>query len=178
MMVSTARAVVCLSLCLCVSQVSGSHIPARMNKTIQDLLQRYEIPSKERYNGTPVFTREPLDGTTEQTKRTFMGGVLETYEKLLGQMLKAGDDAVKTDLRFLLKLIQDLKKHKYKEQSKLLKGLHDLGNVQMDDRIIQGKALGELPWLYEEASSLTSSIRLERRRRRRQARKLRTHPSA
>ncbi|XP_060933167.1 interferon gamma-like isoform X2 [Limanda limanda] len=172
MMVSTARAMVCLSLCLCVCQVSGSHIPARMNKTIQDLLERYKIPNKERFNGTPVFPMDPLNGTTE-TKRTFMGGVLETYEKLLGQMLEACDDAARADLSYILKKIQMLKRSSYQEQSKLLQGLHDLGNVQMDDRIIQSKALGELPWLYEEASSL-----MQRRRRRRQARKLRTRPSA
>lgn len=40
-MVTTARAVVFLCLWLSVCQVRGSHIPSKMNKTIQNLLQHY-----------------------------------------------------------------------------------------------------------------------------------------
>nr|ADP55200.1 interferon gamma [Hippoglossus hippoglossus]ADP55201.1 interferon gamma [Hippoglossus hippoglossus] len=205
MMVSTAKEVVYLSLCLCVCQVRGSHIPEKMNRTIQNLLRTYNIGALERYNGTPVFPREPLVDSMEKShlssaeKMTFMGGVLETYEKLFGQMLEqrpnltpptaggregldsaanavpgAGDDEVRTDLMYILGKIQDLRRHRYQEQSKLLQRLHDLGKVQMDDRTIQSKALGELPWLYAEASSL-SSIKKQTRRRRRQARKVIGH---
>nr|XP_019964836.1 PREDICTED: uncharacterized protein LOC109644000 [Paralichthys olivaceus]B3IXK1.1 RecName: Full=Interferon gamma; Flags: Precursor [Paralichthys olivaceus]BAG50577.1 interferon gamma [Paralichthys olivaceus] len=194
MMVSTARAVVCLSLCLCVCQVRGSHIPARMNKTIQNLLQHYNISNKDRFNGKPVFPKEPLSGRME-TKMLFMGGVLETYEKLIGQMLEqlpnttpptagsreglnsaAPEVSVRTDLNYILKKVQELRTNRFKEQSKLLQGLHDLGDIKMNNFIIQSKALWELQWMYEEASSLSNNTKMQRRRRRRrrQARKVKT----
>ena len=84
-----------------------------------------------------------------QTKRTFMSGVLETYEKLLGKMLEqlptltpptagaavpeAGADDVRKDLMFILKRIRDLRSFHYQEQSKLLQRLNDLGNVKVRD---------------------------------------------
>lgn len=40
-MVATARTVVCLFLLLCVCQIRGSHIPVKMNRTIQNLLHHY-----------------------------------------------------------------------------------------------------------------------------------------
>ncbi|XP_070785135.1 interferon gamma-like [Enoplosus armatus] len=198
MMVATARAVVCLSLWLSVCQVTGSHIPPKMNRTIQNLLQHYRIPPKDRFNGKPVFSREPLAGRMEM-KRVFMGGVLETYEKLLGQMLKqlptqspltatpgtgTGSDAetgpdgeVRTELNFILKKVQDLRKHRYHEQDKLLQGLQSLKHIEMDNFVIQSKALWELPWLYEEASSLPDNFRMQRRRRR-QAQRVKTRLGA
>lgn len=204
-MVAAVRAVVCLSLWLSVCQVRGSHIPQEMNRTIQNLLQHYSIPTKERFNGKPVFSREPLT-TKMEAKRVFMGGVLEAYEKLLGEMLKQlptpspqvagnnqlpasavtpaagtasnGEVAAGGDLRkqlsYLLKKVTDLRKHRYNEQEKVLQGLRDLKDIQMDNRVVQSKALWELPWLYEEASSL-SNIQRERRRRRRQTRRVKTH---
>nr|NP_001347661.1 interferon gamma 1 precursor [Monopterus albus] len=200
MKVATARAVVCLSLWLCVCQVRGFHLPKEMNKTIQNLLQHYNIPHRERYNGKPVFSREPLKETLEM-KRVFMGGVLETYEKLLSHMLKnlptpspqttgsrelpvtatpgtAGSEDVKAQLRYILKRVQDLRKYSYQDQEKLLQGLHSLRHIQMDNHVVQSKALWELPWLYEEASSLSDMQMRRRRRRRRQARKVKIHPSA
>ncbi|XP_044042598.1 interferon gamma-like [Siniperca chuatsi] len=208
-MVAMARAVVCLSLWLCVCQISGFHMPEKINRTIQNLLQHYKIPPKERFNGRPVFSREPLAGKTE-AKMVFMGGVLETYEKLIGHMLKqqptsspqtAGNDQrpasavtpaastasdaeagaggkVRMELSYILKKIQDLRKHNYHEQEKLLKGLQALNHIQMDNFVVQSKALWELPWLYEEASSLTENIRMQRRRRRRQARRVKNRPRA
>lgn len=49
---------------------------------------------------------------------------------------------------------------------------------QMDNFVVQSKALWELPWLYEEASSISNDAKMQRRRRRRQTRKLKTPPSA
>ncbi|XP_039647037.1 interferon gamma-like [Perca fluviatilis] len=196
-MFATARAVVCLSLWLSVCQVRGAYIPAEMNETIQGLLQHYTIPIKERFNQKPVFSHEALNGQMEG-KRVFIGGVLETYEKLIGQMLKqqptptpqtagsterpasAGDANVRKGLNYILKKVKELKKHHYKEQEKLLQELKALEHIKLDNRVVQSKALRELLWLYEEASSLNDEIELRRRRRRRrrQARRVKTHPRA
>ncbi|XP_031715081.1 interferon gamma-like [Anarrhichthys ocellatus] len=203
-MVATAKAVVCLSLWLIVCQVRGSYIPPKMNRTIHNLLQHYKIPPRERFDGKPVFSRHPLAGKME-AKRVFMGGVLEIYEKLLGQMLKdlptptpqtagsneipaaavtasggevgMGED-VRTELSYILNKVQELRKHRYQEQEKLLHELRALKHIQMDNLKVQSKALWELPRLYEEASSLYD-IKIERRqRRRRQTRRVKTHLSA
>ncbi|XP_070710108.1 interferon gamma-like [Pempheris klunzingeri] len=203
MMVAAARAVVCLSLWLSVCQVRGSHIPVRMNRTIQNLLQYYTITPKERFDGKPVFSREPLSGRTE-VKMIFMGAVLETYEKLIGQMLKNLPTAspqtvgstdrpgtagvaegetvkdVRTELSYVLKRVQDLRRQDYQEEEKVLQGLLSLKHIKMDNAVIQSKALWELPWLYEEASSLPNTIRMQKqmRRRRRHARRVKNHPRA
>ncbi|NP_001347651.1 interferon gamma [Maylandia zebra] len=195
-MATTVRAAVCLCLWLFACQVRGSHIPAEMNRTIQSLLQHYKISSREKYDGKPVF---PSDQNKKiETKLIFMGGVLESYEKLLGHMLKqlptpspqiavsnaqpgsaitpassspnnaglvAGRD-VRSELNYILKKVQELKKRRYHEQEKLLQGLQTLRDIKMNDRIIQSKALWQLPQLYEEASSLPE-IKIQRRRRRR-----------
>nr|BCK60960.1 interferon gamma [Sebastiscus marmoratus] len=206
-MVATVRAVVCLSLWLSVCQVRGSHIPQEMNKTIQNLLQHYKIPLRERFNGKPVFSREPLAGKME-VKRMFMGGVLETYEKLISHMLNqlptptpqtaesnnlpasaagtasggevGADVDVRKDLSYILNMVKELKKNRYLEQEKILQELKALKHIQMDNLVVQSKALWELPWLYEEASSLNDTMNTERRRRRRrrQARKAKIHPKA
>lgn len=42
---------------------------------------------------------------------------------------------------------------------------------KMDDLVVQSKALWELPWLYEEASSLAEKVRARTSRRRRHARR-------
>ncbi|XP_028426874.1 interferon gamma [Perca flavescens] len=197
-MVATARAVVCLSLWLLVCQVRGAYIPPEMNKTIQTLLQHYTIPTRERFNQKPVFSHKPLAGKMEG-KRVFMGSVLETYEKLIGQMLKqqptptpqtagsnerlasaaagdASDDRIRTGLNYILRKVKELKKHHYKEQEELLQELKGLEHIKLDNHVVQSKALRELPWLYEEASSLNEEIEL--RRRRRQARRVKNHPRA
>ncbi|XP_063316862.1 interferon gamma-like [Pelmatolapia mariae] len=195
-MATTVRAAVCLCLWLFACQVRGSHIPAEMNRTIQSLLQHYKITSRERFDGKPVF---PSDQNKKmETKLIFMGGVLESYEKLLGHMLKqlptpspqitgsnaqpgsaitpassstnnagsvAGRD-VRSELNYILKKVQELKKRRYHEEEKLLQGLQTLRDIKMNDRIVQSKALWQLPQLYEEASSLPE-IKIQRRRRRR-----------
>ncbi|KAM7367374.1 hypothetical protein PAMP_015279 [Pampus punctatissimus] len=187
-MVSTVRAVVCLSLWLAVCQVRGSYIPPEMNKTIQDLLQNYEIAINERFDGNPVFRRGKRDDKSK-TNMVYMGAVLETYEKLFGHMLKqlptsslqtsetrelhsstsgirttAGKEGidVKTGLTSLLERIKDLKKS-YTDEITFLKELQGLRHIEMDNKVIQSKALWELSWLYEEASSL---VKMQRRRRR------------
>ncbi|XP_041819812.1 interferon gamma-like [Chelmon rostratus] len=206
-MAVTARAVVFLSLWLAVCQVRGSHVPLKMNRTIQNLLQHYRIAPKDRFNGKPVFSREPLAGKME-AKKVFMGGVLDKYEKLIDQMLKqlptqspqtarsnedpasaviptagtaggaktgAGGN-VRRGLEDILDMVQKLRKRYYQEQEKLLQGLQSLNDIQIDNFVIQSKALWELPWLYEEASLLSENTEMQRRqRRRRQARRVKTH---
>ncbi|XP_037616259.1 interferon gamma-like [Sebastes umbrosus] len=215
-MVAAARAVVCLSVWLSVCQVSGSHIPVKMNKTIHNLLQHYNIPRKERFNRKPIFSREPLAGKMEG-KKMFMGAVLETYEKLISHMLNqlptptpqttgsnklsataigtpaagtpaagiasggevGADGDVRKELSYILNMVKELKEKRFLEQEKILHELKALKHIQMDDLVVQSKALWELPWLYEEASSLNNTMKSERRRRRRrQARKAKTHPKA
>ncbi|CAK6974549.1 interferon gamma-like [Scomber scombrus] len=204
-MVHALRAVVCLSLWLSVCQVRGSYIPQEMNKTIQNLLQHYKIPVRERFNGRPVFSRDLLNGKME-TKVVFMGAVLDTYKKLIEHMMKqvpsphiagtqvpsasavapavptaapgtasnAEAGGLRKELDYILTKIKFLKRH-YNEQETLLHGLQKLRDIKMDDMVVQSKALWELPWLYEEASTLITRNK-ERRRRRRQTRKFKTRP--
>ncbi|XP_076015816.1 interferon gamma [Genypterus blacodes] len=204
-MVAMERLMVCLCMCVCV--VSSFNIPAEMNRTIQNLLQHYKIPVKERFNGRPVFSMEALEGKVQDAeKRVFLGGVLETYEKLINKMMgqlptpapqavrtdqrptitsiingplttgnqaKAAEGRLRDELNYILKLVKTLRKHQYREQDKVLQGLRHLQHIQMDDLIIQSKALWELPQLYQEASLLTGSSRRQRRRRR--AQRVKTH---
>ncbi|XP_029969372.1 interferon gamma-like [Salarias fasciatus] len=184
-MVTVARAALCLCVWLFASEVGGSYIPPKMNRTIQNLLQHYKISAKERFNGKPVFSKELLS-KSEPVNMVFMGGVLEAYERLLGQMLKqlptpgpalqatpsgvttssAGGDDVRKDLSYILEKVQQLKKARYKQLEELLPGLHSLQHIQMDNNVIQSKALFEFPWLYDEASRLSDTERQKRRRRR------------
>nr|AIK66530.1 interferon gamma [Dicentrarchus labrax] len=197
-MVAMARAVVCLFLWLSVCQVRSSHINVEMNRTIQNLLQHYKIRNVERFDGKPVFSRNALAGKMEM-KKLFMGAVLETYEKLIDKMLKqlptsspqttgsndgpassvtaadaSGD--VRTGLKYILNKIKMLRQHRYREQGVLLQELQTLQHIQMDKHVVQSKALWELPWLYEEASSLSDEMQ-RRRRRRRQTRRLKSQLS-
>ncbi|XP_040885588.1 interferon gamma-like [Toxotes jaculatrix] len=208
-MVAAAKVAVCLAVWLSVCQVRGSHISDGMNRTIQNLLQHYRISQKDRFNGKPVFSKEPLSGRIE-AKMVIFGGILETYEKLINRMLKqlptpspqtagsvegltsaitaapgtasdaksASGMSVRSELSFILEKVQELKKNYYQEEDKLLKGLQTIRHIQMDDPVVQSKALWELPKLYLEASSLPESIRQQRRRRRRQARRVKTHQRA
>ncbi|KAM7378543.1 hypothetical protein PAMA_013443 [Pampus argenteus] len=119
----------------------------------------------------------------------YMGAVLETYEKLFGHMLKelptsslqtaetrelhsstsgvtpaAGKEVndVEKGLNYLLKKVEELKK-KYTDEITFLKKLQGIRHIKMDNKVIQSKALWELAWLYEEASTL---INMQKRRRR------------
>ncbi|KAM9771914.1 interferon gamma [Syngnathus typhle] len=181
-MVTAARGMLGMCAYLCVCGVMTSHVPSRMTTTIQNLLQLYKIPPKERFNGLPVFSRELLS-TKMEAKEMLMSAVLQTYEKLLGHMLKeppgppasdSGDDA-RVGLNYLLKCVRDLRKYRYQEQDKVLSGLSELQHLQMDNLVVQSKALWELPSLYKEASSLAESGRAgtpNRLRTRRQTRPL------
>lgn len=95
-----------------------------------------------------------------------MVGILETYDKLIGQMLKqlpspspqtaetkeqpgstatitpaagaagnaeagAGGN-VREELTYLLKMVQELKRHCYQEQEKFLRGLQGLRHIQVE----------------------------------------------
>ncbi|XP_061570508.1 interferon gamma-like [Cololabis saira] len=202
MMAATVRTVVCLTLWISVCQVGGSYIPQEMNKTIQNLRQHYvsidKISKNDLFDGKPIFSRDSLNGKIE-SKMIYLGGVLEAYEKLISHMLKqlptpspqtTGDKAssgtpgdagsvpsdVGEKLHYVLKRIKDLKTHHYEEQERVLKGLQSLRHIQMDNFKVQSKALWELPWLFEEASSMPNAIKMKRRRRR-QAR-TKNRPSA
>uniref|UniRef100_A0A673A1J8 Interferon gamma-like n=1 Tax=Sphaeramia orbicularis TaxID=375764 RepID=A0A673A1J8_9TELE len=187
-MVATVRAAVCLCLWLLVCQVRGSYIPQRMNKTIQNLLKHYKISDDQRYDGKPVFSKKlPIN----KTEMVYIGGVLEKYEELIGHMLSelptprpqtATDQQHLTSLKYLLSKIKELKRHHYEEEGKKVKGLMNvsLSLLQMNDIVTQSKALGNLQWWYDEASTLKKQqqIQRQRRRRRRQARRVKTHPRA
>ncbi|XP_008399112.1 uncharacterized protein LOC103459380 [Poecilia reticulata] len=191
---SVMRKVVCLLAWLSVGQVSGSYLPQDMNRTLQDLLQHYKISKSDIYDGKHVFPKEELKGKME-SQMLFMGGVLEAYEKLIVHMLKelptpsplsatSGDKAdtsgpstaepsaagdTRSNLIKVLQKIRELKQHSYKEQVKILHELQKLKHIEMDNIKVQGKALWELPWIYEKANSLADNV-MRRRRRRRQTR--------
>ncbi|XP_028306485.1 interferon gamma-like [Gouania willdenowi] len=177
---------VCVCVSLCVSEVrGGSYVSAKMNQTIHSLLRRYK--TQEVFNGKPVFPRPFMTGKTE-TKMVLMGGVLQTYDTLIGRMLDRlptsspdvqqsesavasdavalGSSSMRNELTYIRGKIQELKNIHFKEQEKLLQRLQDLGQIQMDNQVIQHKALWELLPLYEEASELSNSVMMRRRRRR------------
>ncbi|XP_074554655.1 interferon gamma-like [Halichoeres trimaculatus] len=195
-MAAMVRTVVFLCFCLTASQVRGSHIPKEMNRTLQNLMRHYDLPPEVRLSGKPVFSREKLTGKMEAQK-VYLGGVLETYEKLFSHMIKQqptpspqtagnavvqnnGDDDVRGKLGYILKMVHDLRKHRYQEQETLLQNLQSLKHIKMDSLEVQSKALWELPWLYEEASSLvnTNSTIKQLRRRRQARRRFKSRPQA
>ncbi|XP_033933577.1 interferon gamma 1 [Pseudochaenichthys georgianus] len=187
-MAVSAKSVVCLCFLFSFCHVRGAHIPLKMNRTILNLLKHYNISKEEKYNGQLVFSKESIPEKLLE-KRVFMRGVLETYETLINKMLKelptplphasgsvgeggAGDD-VRTELNYILTMILKLKTIHYNEQDNLLSSLKKLIGIKMDSATVQSKALGELPWLYEEASDLNNEI--QSRRRRRHAQRVKTH---
>ncbi|XP_054653367.1 interferon gamma 1 [Dunckerocampus dactyliophorus] len=163
-----ARTMLCVCVFLFASRVTASHIPSKMNRAIQNLLQHY-IPVKERFNGRPVFSRELL-GTRLEAKGVLISAVLQTYNELIERMLKelpaqtASTSGVRSELSYILKRVQELRRFRFQEQDTLLKGLEGFRHIQMDNALIQSKALWELPWLYQEASSLADK-RCQRRHR-------------
>ncbi|KAK5849409.1 hypothetical protein PBY51_009054 [Eleginops maclovinus] len=193
-MVVLARAVVCLCLCFSLCHVRGNYIPGKMNEIIMNLLQHYNIPESERYNGEPIFVKDSIPRNMEE-KKVFMRGVLDAYDSLFNQMLKelptpiphttgsnnlpavAGGEGgegkdVRTGLNVLHKMVKDLIKNGYQKHEQLLKSLKNIHHLKMDNRTVQSKALGELVWLYDEASEINDT---KRRRRRGSARKGKTH---
>lgn len=80
----------------------------------------------------------------------FLGAVLETYEKLIDQMLQqlptpSPRDAsaasveesgtsrnVRTELTYVLNKVKELRTHRYQEEKKLLQGLHALKHIQVE----------------------------------------------
>ncbi|CAL9682697.1 unnamed protein product [Knipowitschia caucasica] len=171
---ASARLVLCMCVLLFVTQVRSSYIPSKMNRTINTiLLQHYKNQRMERYDGKPVFPR-PLFGKVQEVKKVFVGGILETYNRLLNKVLEQlptpgpkvdSSDTIRNDLKYILKMVQDLRDNHFKEQAKLVDELQSLHNIPTDNKVIQSKALGELPWLYEEASSMANHGRKTRRRR-------------
>ncbi|KAM3587761.1 uncharacterized protein V6R79_013552 [Siganus canaliculatus] len=182
-----AKAALCLCLYLMLCQVRGFYVSKEMSKSIQSLLQHYNISDTDRFNGEPIFSREPLPGKLE-TKKVFLGGVLLTYEKMIDRMLEqlptpspqsSGNDDPHAEVRKQLKKVQtkirNLKEYRYGDEEKILERLESLRDIKMDDLMVQSKALGELPFFYEEASSLSDHSEKQRRRRRRQAKRARFH---
>lgn len=90
-----------------------------------------------------------------------MGGILDTYEKLLGHMLKQQPTAspqtasistdsydragpsgdVRDDLKFILEKVRELKKKKFHEQEMILRGLQDLKHVQVQKTLRQKECI-------------------------------------
>uniref|UniRef100_A0A3B4AT27 Interferon gamma n=1 Tax=Periophthalmus magnuspinnatus TaxID=409849 RepID=A0A3B4AT27_9GOBI len=153
------RVVLCVCVLLFMAQVRSSHIPREMNRTLQDLRHHY-------------------------VRKVFLGGILETYDTLLKKMLEklptpgpnmdspanansntGSSDTVRNGLSYILDKVNTLKDKHYQEQEKLLTKLQSLRNITTDDLVVQSKALAELPWLYEEASSLVNNDKRRRRRR-------------
>ncbi|XP_072310016.1 interferon gamma-like [Eucyclogobius newberryi] len=189
---ATTRVVLSLCVLLFVAQVRSSHIPKDMNRTIENLRLYYKIPVLERYNGKPVFSREPLSGDIKEVKKVYLGGILEMYGKLFNKMLDqlptpgpsvdstANADAkdgssdtrasVRTGLKYIREMVHKLK-GRYREQVKVVDELKSLQNIETDNSVNQGKALRELMWLYEEASSLLNDKEKKRRRRQTLAKK-------
>uniref|UniRef100_A0A3Q3W7L6 Interferon gamma n=1 Tax=Mola mola TaxID=94237 RepID=A0A3Q3W7L6_MOLML len=180
-MIATVRAVGFLCLWLVVYQVKGSYIPAEMNRTIQNLLHHYKIPASQIFDGKPIFSRESPSSKIEMV---YMSSVLDMYEKMFGHMLKqlptpssasdaptgAGED-VRKQLTYILKKVQDLKRHHYQKQDQFLQKLYSVRHIQIDNFVIQNKALWELPGLYQQASALPDNGVMRRRRRRQAQRK-------
>nr|XP_057921676.1 interferon gamma-like [Doryrhamphus excisus] len=90
---------------------------------------------------------------------------------------------VRAELSVVLKLVQELRRFRFQDSDTLLEGLESFRHIQvdltfdlqrrtladpappplqMDNMLIQSKALWELPWLYEEASSLAAEPRARR----------------
>ncbi|XP_038164744.1 interferon gamma 1 [Cyprinodon tularosa] len=193
-MAAVMRRVVCIFMWLSVCQVSGAFIPNELNRTLQNLMQHYKISNQDFFNQKPVFPREPLKGNAE-LKMVYMYGVLEEYEKLLGNMLKqlptpspqlatsgtrtaslSASDEIRSNLMKVLSKMQELKRNNYKEQAALLEQLRKLEDIEVGNFKVQSKALSELTWIYEEASSLADDKR--RRRRRRRQTRTRLHQQA
>ncbi|XP_054623780.1 interferon gamma-like [Dunckerocampus dactyliophorus] len=167
-MVTTATVTTALWVCVClfVSRAAASHVPPKMSRAVQKLLQFYKIPVRERLNGRAVFSRELLT-TDLQAKEVLMSAALQTYEKLIQRMLMelpaptaspsppspTGVD-VRAELSYVLKRVQELRRFRFQEPDALLEALERFRHIQMDNVVIQSKALWELPWLYEEAGSL------------------------
>uniref|UniRef100_H3CLX1 Interferon gamma n=1 Tax=Tetraodon nigroviridis TaxID=99883 RepID=H3CLX1_TETNG len=178
-MVARVTTVMGWCLCMALCQVKGSYIPADMNRTIQNLLDHYKIPDRERFNGHPIFPRGPSSGDL-QAEMIYMSAVLQTYDQLLNQMLQqlptatptsaststSTSTSLRAQLSYLLKKITALRTQYYRKHEELLKKLQPLGNVQLTSTVVQSKALWELIKVYQEASSLPDRLELLRRRRR------------
>ncbi|KAM8883208.1 interferon gamma [Synchiropus picturatus] len=194
-----AKRMLCFCLCLTICQVRS--VPVKMNKTIQSLLQFYghdKLPLRVRFSGETVFPREFAPGRIE-VNRLLLGGIMETYEELITQMIKqlpttgpktedhstpppssvpvpqaqvakSDIDNIRGQLHYILTKIQDLRKNVFAEQDKILHKVYTIKPIQMDDKVTQSKALWELQYLYEEARALNDV----RRRRRRHAHKFKT----
>ncbi|XP_077565346.1 interferon gamma isoform X1 [Stigmatopora nigra] len=163
-------------LCLCLCGVQNA--PSTLNRTVQNLLQIYKIPPKERFNGRPLFSRELLS-TKMEAKDVLMSALLQTYEELLGRMIRRApaptptvapaapvsrDRALpsadtRSQLNYLLKRVRNLRKYRYRAAEPLLRGLDQIRCVQVDDLVVQSKALWQLP------SLLRDDRKLRRRRR-------------
>ncbi|CAL8242625.1 unnamed protein product [Merluccius merluccius] len=118
--------------------------------------------------GTPIFSRESLSKMEDGAKRVVLGGVLEVYDKLFDQMLRALPTSPSQEaagLQYIQKEVHRLKTHQYQKHQLIKATLDDLSHIQADNSVVQRRALAELPWLYDTASSLAERKRKSRRRR-------------
>ncbi|XP_056445375.1 interferon gamma-like [Gadus chalcogrammus] len=158
---------VCLSVCLPVATV-----PGKMLETIKTL--RLQHPQKGQSSSGFVFSRDTLNKMDDGDKRVVLGKVLEVYDKLFDQMLSqpptdSQSEENKTEeagIRYLQEMVTLLRRTQYKKHLLLTSTLEQLGNIQINNSVVQSKALWELPWLFDEASSLAERKRRSLRRRR------------
>nr|UXB54328.1 IFNgamma [Gadus macrocephalus] len=158
---------VCLSVCLPVAPV-----PGKMLETVKTLSLQH--PQKGQSFSGSVFSRETLNKMDDGDKRVVLGKVLEVYDKLFDQMLSqpptdSQSEENKTEeagIRYLQEMVTLLRRTQYKKHLLLTSTLEQLGNIQINNSVVQSKALWELPWLFNEASSLAERKRRSLRRRR------------
>ncbi|XP_030210605.1 interferon gamma [Gadus morhua] len=157
---------VCLSVCLPVATV-----PGKMLETIKTLSLQH--PQKGQSSGS-FFPRETLNKMDDGDKRVVLGKVLEVYDKLFDQMLSQpptdsqSEEKKKEEagIRYLQERVTLLRRTQYKKHLLLTSTLEQLGNIQINNSVVQSKALWDLPWLFDEASSLAERKRRSLRRRR------------
>ncbi|KAM9824614.1 interferon gamma [Neosynchiropus ocellatus] len=194
-----AKTVLCLCLCLTICQVRSVPVKMNKTiQSLLQFYGHDKLPLRVRFSGETVFPREFAPGRIE-VNRLLLGGIMETYEELLTRMInqlpttgpraaetsssppsgvpvtqaqvaKSETDSIRGQLHYILTKIQDLRTNVFAEQDKILHKVYMIKPIQMDDKVIQSKALWELQYLYEEARALNDV----RRRRRRHAHKIKT----
>ncbi|CAL8324444.1 unnamed protein product [Lota lota] len=155
----------CLSVCLSVC-LAASHVPVKMKEAIKTL--QHDQNRDEVFSGSLVFPRESLNQMEVGAKRVVLGEILEVYDKLIGQMLSqlpAKSQSEVLELQYLLEEVRRLKKHRYQKHQLVRSTLDQLAHIQTNNSVVQRKALWELPWLYDAASSLAGRKRRSLRRR-------------
>ncbi|CAL8386618.1 unnamed protein product [Boreogadus saida] len=162
---------VCMSVCLSVC-LPVPNVPGEMLETIKTLTLHHQQKGQGSFSGS-VFCRATLNKLDDGDKRVVLGKVLEVYDKLFDQMLsqptngsQSEENKKEVGIRYLKEKVTLLRRTQYKKHLLLTSTLEQLGNIQINNSVVQSKALWELPWLFDEASSLAERKRRSLRRRR------------